>query len=140
MSKQIVSTLNYQTVFIHTLKEKFNSFLLGFFIILIVGTFFVLYISKQMIPEKTRVVPKSTVAKSPVVTIKPKTYVVQEGDGFWQIAEKMYGSGFNYVDIEQANHLTDSDALNVGQQLVIPDVKPRQPTVGDIDSAASTQR
>lgn len=108
--------------------------------ILIVSTFFVVYISKQMLPEKSHALPKNTLTKSPVVTLIQKMYVVQEGDGLWQIAEKTYGSGFNYVDIEQANHLTDSDALSVGQQLVIPNVKPRQPTVGEIDSSASTQR
>jgi nucleoid-associated protein YgaU len=48
------------------------------------------------------------------------TYIVQPGDSSWKIAEAFYGSGFNYVDIEEANQLPHNSTLTINQQLLIP--------------------
>jgi nucleoid-associated protein YgaU len=73
-----------------------------------------------------------------VVVQKPlKTYVVQEGDDLWNISEKFFGSGFNAYDISVANKISDASNLNVGIKLVIPQVTPRQPTVGEISAITS---
>lgn len=62
-------------------------------------------------------------------TVKPgEEYTVQSGDNLWKIAEKHYGSGYNYVDIQQANSLNDPDGLAEGQKLVIPSVEPKKET------------
>lgn len=55
-------------------------------------------------------------------------YTVQEGDSLWSIAQRRYGSGYNYVDIIDANHdvLPNPDSLAVGQTLTLPDVQPPQ--------------
>lgn len=50
----------------------------------------------------------------------PATYTVTEGDHLWRIAEKFYGSGYNWVDIAEANQLTDADGLRIGMTLTIP--------------------
>ncbi|OGK11649.1 hypothetical protein A2954_01500 [Candidatus Roizmanbacteria bacterium RIFCSPLOWO2_01_FULL_37_12] len=49
----------------------------------------------------------------------------------------MYGSGFNMQDIMQANRITNPDQIEVGQKLIIPDVKPRFPTTGIITETAA---
>lgn len=52
----------------------------------------------------------------------PKTYTVQPGDGFWLIAEKVYGEGKGYrmYDIAAANGMTINDTIRPGNVLVIP--------------------
>jgi nucleoid-associated protein YgaU len=42
----------------------------------------------------------------------------------WSISEKSYGTGFNWTDIAEANNLSESDALEAGQELQIPEVTP----------------
>ncbi len=53
----------------------------------------------------------------------PVKYVVQPGDSSWMIAQKIYGCGDNYVDIEQANNLVADQDLEIGQELIIPAVE-----------------
>lgn len=59
----------------------------------------------------------------------PVTYTVTKGEDLWTIAEKQYGSGYNWTDIAQANDLTNPNYLEVGEELTIPDVEPKQPTL-----------
>lgn len=51
-----------------------------------------------------------------------KTYTVQPGDGFWLIAEKVYGKGKGYrmYDIAAANGKTINDVIRPGDVLKIP--------------------
>lgn len=55
------------------------------------------------------------------------TYTVREGDDLWHISETAYGSGYNWVDIVEANDLTNPSKLDVGSKLNIPDVPVRKP-------------
>lgn len=54
----------------------------------------------------------------------PKTYEVKTGDYLWSIAEKVYGSGYNWIDIAKVNHLANPGVIYKGEKLIIPDVKP----------------
>jgi nucleoid-associated protein YgaU len=48
-------------------------------------------------------------------------YIVQEGDSFYKIAQKMYGDGSRYKDILEANGMTgESATIVVGDELIIP--------------------
>lgn len=60
------------------------------------------------------------------------TYVVKEGDYLWNIAEQAYGSGFNAYDIARANNLLEPYVVVPGQRLMLPKVKPQDPTVGEV--------
>ena len=51
-----------------------------------------------------------------------KTYEVKKGDNLWKIAENVYGSGYNWVDIASANNLQNPGLLFSGTKLIIPDV------------------
>ena len=59
----------------------------------------------------------------------PDTYKVVKGDHLWGIAEKFYKSGYNFVDIAKANSITDPNSIEVGQDLVIPQVAVKKITV-----------
>jgi len=52
-----------------------------------------------------------------------KIYVVQKGDnGFWGVAQKVYGNGQYWQVIAKANPSAESGSLAVGQKLVIPEL------------------
>jgi nucleoid-associated protein YgaU len=50
----------------------------------------------------------------------PSSYKVEKNDSLWKIAEKYYGSGYNWVDIAKENNLKSPDRLAVGMELKIP--------------------
>ena len=58
----------------------------------------------------------------------PVTYIVGGGESLWRIAEKQYGSGYNWVDIARENNLSNPNLIDDGQELVIPDVEPKELT------------
>lgn len=60
---------------------------------------------------------------------KGGTYKVEKGENLWKIAEKVYGSGYNYVDIVKENKLKDANAIEIGMELTMPDVPTRQPQI-----------
>ncbi len=64
----------------------------------------------QLIEEEGRLVPEGL----------PKTHQVQVGEHLWSIAEKYFGSGYNWVDIARENNLANPNRILVGQELVIP--------------------
>ena len=59
----------------------------------------------------------------------PTTYSVKEGDNLWKISESFYDSGYNWVDIASENSLSNPDAIEVGQELKIPNVEAKAETV-----------
>jgi nucleoid-associated protein YgaU len=46
-------------------------------------------------------------------------YIVREGDSFWSISKKLYGTGTRYKEIADANNLTITAVLNIGDELII---------------------
>lgn len=54
-------------------------------------------------------------------------HVVVSGETLWSISEDTYGSGYNWVDVKEANSLT-SDLIEVGQKLTLPEVSIKEPT------------
>jgi nucleoid-associated protein YgaU len=84
---------------------------------------------------------------SPAPTVQPrlmtgKTYTVITGDNLWIIAEKVYGSGYNWVDIAKANNLSDPADIHIGNKLKLPQVAPKIATVqtADEDKATTTAK
>ena len=54
------------------------------------------------------------------VTLKDSSYIVQEGDYLFQIAEKAYGDGDMMQRIIDANNIPPPYNIEVGQKLLIP--------------------
>jgi nucleoid-associated protein YgaU len=59
------------------------------------------------------------------------TYVVAKGDTLWSIAEKNYRSGYNWVDIAEANKIINADSIHAGQKLTLPKVEAKEITFFD---------
>lgn len=49
-----------------------------------------------------------------------KTYTVGRGEGFWHIAQRVYGDGSRYKEIMDANGLKATDTIHPGDELIIP--------------------
>jgi len=67
-----------------------------------------------------------TFARSEDITqMAEGTYVlVQPGNSLWRIARRVYGDGFSYTQIFQANdsQITDPDLIYPGQVFEVPSV------------------
>jgi LysM repeat protein len=136
--------INYQKLLAITVKEKYFSLLLGLTASFIISSLAYNMFLKNIKINLTFKIPTfkfgTILVKNKVEVMKPlETYVTQEGDDLWHIAEKFYGSGFNAYDISLANNLSDSSNLEVGIKLVIPQVTPRQATAGEISAISSSQ-
>ncbi len=70
-----------------------------------------------------------------IETALPATHTVAAGESLWKISEKYFQSGYNWVDIVEANKLSNADSIEAGQTLTIPKVDKREP-VGQVSSAA----
>lgn len=49
-----------------------------------------------------------------------RTYVVKSGDTLSKISKEFYGDANKYMEIANANNISNPDKINVGQELKIP--------------------
>lgn len=111
-------------------SESYISIGLGLLVVVVVGILLYNYFTqKSPAPEKTAEEVEKAAQEATMSAQPGTTYTVVEGDTLWLIAEKSYKSGYNWVDIAKANNLTDADALEAGQKLVIPEASPILPAV-----------
>lgn len=68
----------------------------------------------------------------------PAAHKVQKGEHLWQIAEKYYGSGYNWTDIAAANNLKNADRLTEDMELTIPAVGAKQQTRVESETKMAT--
>jgi len=99
------------------LNESTISMILGAIVIVVVGVLIVNYFK-----EKGSTIPGLTTEGT------VKSHTVAKGETLWAIAEKYYGSGYNWVDVANANKLTDAGQIEAGQVLSIPDVQAKKAT------------
>ncbi len=117
------------------LNESLISIILGTVVVIVVGVLIFNYFKGvgkqgeevvtlppkevQLVEEEGKIVPLGL----------PTTYTVQENDNLWEIAEKFYSSGYNWVDIASENNLANANILLVGQELNIPKAEVIMPTI-----------
>lgn len=117
--------------------ESYTSLFLGA-VVIIVALFLVFSFLKSK--NLSREQSSSSSATSQLEVQKksmPKTYVIKEGDDLWHIAESIYGSGYNWVDLAKENNLSNPSVISAGIKLSIPDVKARTLTTIDQQSVIS---
>lgn len=68
--------------------------------------------------------PRSTIAEptKPTTTdqISGTSYTVVKGDSLWEIAEKAYGDGYQWVKIAEANKLVNPNIIHTGNVFTLP--------------------
>jgi putative chitinase len=107
--------------------ESYTSLFLGAVVVVVALVLVFSFIKSRNNLNHQQTQSTSTVAKEEV-KVMPKTYTVQSGDYLWSIAEKIYGSGYNWVDLVNANHLQNPGVIYAGTKLVVPDVAPKMLT------------
>ncbi len=55
----------------------------------------------------------------------PTKHTVVAGENLWTISQKYYSSGYNWVDIAQANRLSNPNQIFAGEKLTIPNTPVR---------------
>ena len=117
------------------LNESTISTVLGALVVVVVGVLIYNYFSSvnksvelsteqventlELVEENGYLVPQDL----------PTTHVVSKGEDLWKIAEKYFGSGYNWVDIAEKNQLVNADILFEEQELIIPRMAVKQHTV-----------
>lgn len=99
--------------------------ILGAIVIVVVGVLVVNYFKGL---EPGEIIPPVNIENVSEIAL-PTTHTVSEGENLWTISEKYYDSGYNWVDVASVNNLANPGLLEEGQELTIPEVEPRQPTV-----------
>jgi len=122
------------------LNESLVSTLLGIGVVVVVGTLLYNYFSAKPTDQisdlnLTNVDQLGQTADKLEVEIGqtpeglPTTYKVQKGDHLWAIAEKYYGSGYNWTDIAAENKLKKPDVIMEGTELTLPSVPAKSQTM-----------
>ena len=94
--------------------------ILGAIIVVIVGILIYNYFSG---PSGETIPAAETEDISQDYTVDPeigRVYIVKEGETLWDIAEKAYGSGYDWSQIAEANDITLGGSISAGQELFIP--------------------
>ncbi|MCX7996770.1 MAG: LysM peptidoglycan-binding domain-containing protein [Patescibacteria group bacterium] len=109
------------------LKNQGSQFSIGVFtlLVIIIGAYLIADTRNLQVTEIDSDKRDAFLNPSPVTE---RRYTVQEGEGLWQIAEKTTGSGFNWVQIAEANNIVNPDTIAPGMVLIIPSVGTMAPT------------
>jgi len=76
-------------------------------------------LNKDTVSELEKTTENNTINEGISVGHKEQTYIVQENDNLWMIAEKFYGDGYQFKKIAEDNKLKKPYALRVGKTLII---------------------
>ena len=115
-------------------KEQMLSTVLGMIVVFVVGILVYRYFQSSQIEtddvaREALLEEENQTKESDFILDLPVDHSVARGESLWKIAEKYYGSGYNWVDIAGENNLTDPGFIAAGQKLKIPDVSSREKTV-----------
>ncbi len=101
---------------------------LGGIVIVVVGILVINYFKD--IETGTTLPAGQETQEGPTITKDGKTvHIVQPGDSLWKVAERYYDSGYNWTDIALENDITNPELIEMDQELVIPNVEPKEATV-----------
>lgn len=121
---------------LNSIKEKPSNFIIGLIVLIIIIITITLSFPKSS-PTTPDLSKKSALTKikelftgkGEDVVVEPNVYIVKQGDHLWKISEEAYSSGYNAYDIAKANNLSDANLIEIGQELILPEVEPKEPTV-----------
>ncbi len=105
--------------------DSLVSLFLGVAVVVVIGVLIFNYVKERqatLTPEGEDKKTEQNATGSATVT----THTVKAGETLWSIAQDTIGSGYNWVDVRDANKLTSPDRIEVGQQLTIPAVAKRE--------------
>lgn len=121
-SKMAKNNNTFGNEFLSRIKwgESYTSLILGAIVVLVAAVLIIMALKNNFSANKET---GSTSTNSN----QTKIYTVKQGDDLWHIAESLYGSGYNWVDLAKANKITNADQIEAGTKLTVPDVKKIKP-------------
>ncbi len=126
------SAMNYQDLILQKVKQKYPYLLLGLTVLLVSYLLFSGFFVKNKLSLVQLTNNQEAAQKQESTSNDQKKYVVKENDDLWHIAEAEYGSGYNAYDIARANKLANASLIEIGQELVLPSLTPKEPTAGEV--------
>lgn len=102
------------------LGESYISLILGAVVVLGISVVFFLFIKQSGLEGTTPIINEKDIPQL-AAPVNEMTYTLQEGEGLWDVAVKLYGDGFRWIDIAKANGLENNpDNIAPGMKLIIP--------------------
>ncbi|OGG00319.1 hypothetical protein A2Y99_01885 [Candidatus Gottesmanbacteria bacterium RBG_13_37_7] len=102
-----------------SLTESFVSVTLGFLVVVVAGLLLYNRFSSKSGTNKTSTDTALNQFEEKTPDL-PATHTIAKNENLWTIAEKYYGSGYNWMTIVEANKLKKPDLLVEGTTLNIP--------------------
>jgi nucleoid-associated protein YgaU len=140
------SSDQYKNKVMSALQDKSTLISLGIFIVFLIIAGILIFtnqrrISVSNIDDEAKNQPSANQQQPSAAPEQGQRYTVKENETLWSIAEQAYGSGYNWVDIVEANNITNPDMVSAGTQLAIPSVEPKMATTGQVETGevAATQ-
>ena len=99
------------------MHESTISTVLGFLVIVVVGLLVVNYFRNL---DTGKTFPTTAISEK---REEQESYTVSAGDSLWKISEKVYGTGYNWTKIRDANNIKNANDIKEGQVLTIPTIK-----------------
>jgi nucleoid-associated protein YgaU len=122
-------------------SEASTSVIFGLIVVVVAGVLLFNYFRYEDVAQVTEeAVATETTQVSNTGESLPATYTVATGDSLWIIAEKYYGSGYNWTDIALANELANPSVIETGIQLTIPAADQKEPTAVTVSAPAAGQK
>jgi len=109
--------------------DSLISLFLGLAVVIVIGVMIFNYVKSPKAPgiSDAKSDAKQEQQATASAAALPASHTVATGESLWKIADQYYKSGYNWVDIRDANNLSSPNAIEVGQKLTIPQVSKREP-------------
>lgn len=108
------------------LNESTISTVLGIIVVLVATIFVFNYFKKGKSGKTIPAINTQTQEEIATENKIEKTYIVKKNQSLWKIAEEVYGSGYNWVDIAKENNIKNPNIIREGQELKIPNVEVKE--------------
>ena len=110
-------------------SESYISMALGILVVIVVGvlTFNAFKAAKQEEKAGEGEVITGEEITAEEEALPSSTHKVAGGENLWSIAEKYFESGYNWVDIAEANNLPNPNHIEIDQELRIPEAEKKLP-------------
>jgi len=105
--------------------ESYSSLVLGIIVVIAVAALLVSFARSRPAPQQKSPadISATKTQQNPTQPATGQEYTVQAGDDLWNIAEKVYGDGFQWERIAKANNITNPNMLSAGTKLKLPEAE-----------------